>query len=415
MSLFTPKNMIPYGKQDLNDEDIMAVVDVLKSDYLTQGPKVPEFEQAVAHYCHTTFAIATNSATSALHIACLALNVGQGDMVWTSPVSFVASSNCALYCGAKVDFVDIDSANGNISVLELTDKLHEAKIENSLPKVLIVVHLAGNSCDMAEIHALSQEYHFSIIEDASHAIGARYKDDKVGCCQYSDISIFSFHPVKIITSAEGGMALTNRAELAEKMQLARSHGITNDPTKMTEPSHGPWYYQQISLGFNYRMTELQAALGLSQIKRLDTFVNKRNTLAQVYDQAFSDSPLTCLIPKEETCSAYHLYIVLLPKSSKPSQQRIISSLRTNNIFAHVHYIPIHLQPYYQQLGFNIGDFPLAEDYYQRAISLPLYPNLSNDEQHYIIDTLLSLLDDPSALDERSKIEKTTHNVTQAAP
>ncbi len=394
--------MIPYGKQDLNDDDIAAVVEVLKSDYLTQGPKVAEFEQAIAQYCKATFATATNSATSALHIACLALGVSKGDTVWTSPISFVASSNCALYCGATVDFVDIDIDSGNLSVQQLEHKLKQAKINKRLPKVLIVVHLAGNSCDMAAIHKLSQQYHFSIIEDASHAIGARYKEYIVGCCQYSDISIFSFHPVKIITSAEGGMALTNQTELAEKMQLFRSHGITTDSEKMTEASHGPWYYQQITLGFNYRMTELQAALGLSQIKRLDEFVSKRNALARVYEQAFIDSQLTCLSPNEQILSAYHLYIVLLPQRHKNSHQHIISLLRARNIFAHVHYIPIHLQPYYQNLGFKKGDFPVAEDYYQRAISLPLYPNLTAEEQQYVIDTLLS---------ELSKLDQLDNNIT----
>ena len=407
MSLFIPKTMIPYGKQDLNDEDIMAVVEVLKSDYLTQGPKVPEFEQAIADYCDSTFATATNSATSALHIACLALGVGEGDTVWTSPISFVASSNCALYCGAKIDFVDININSGNLCIQSLRKKLKQAKNNKTLPKVIIVVHLAGNSCDMEAIYTLSQAYNVSIIEDASHAIGASYQDTKVGNCQFSDISIFSFHPVKIITSAEGGIALTNQVELAEKMQLYRSHGITNDTDKMTENSHGPWYYQQITLGFNYRMTELQAALGLSQIKRLDLFINKRNALARVYDEAFINSTLTCLSPNDDTFSAYHLYIVLLPKNKKNSHANIITSLRANNIFAHVHYIPIHLQPYYQDLGFKKGDFPIAEDYYQRAISLPLYPNLSTEEQQYVIKSLLSVLSESpelSSLDNSGELD-----------
>ncbi|MBU2869961.1 UDP-4-amino-4,6-dideoxy-N-acetyl-beta-L-altrosamine transaminase [Colwellia sp. E2M01] len=381
--------MIPYGKQDLNEDDIAAIVDVLKSDYLTQGPKVPEFEQAIASYCGAQFATATNSATSALHIACLALGVGQEDIVWTSPISFVASSNCALYCGANVDFVDIDIQSGNLSLLALTNKLHHAKLNNILPKALIVVHLAGNCCEMSAIYQLSLQYGFSIIEDASHAIGASYNSHKVGSCRYSDITIFSFHPVKIITSAEGGMALTNEAELAEKIQLLRNHGITNDPKVMTETSHGPWYYQQIELGFNYRMTELQAALGLSQAKRLDDFVQQRNALAQRYDQAFKNSSLTYLRPNSETHSSYHLYIVLLAQPYQDFHKEVISKLRAKNVFAHVHYIPIHLQPYYQNLGFKAGDYPIAENYYQRAISLPLYPNLSNEAQQYIIDTLLA--------------------------
>lgn len=404
--------MIPYGKQDISDEDIAAVVAVLKSDYITQGPKVVEFEQAIAKQCQgnnnpVPFAVATNSATSALHIACLALGVTSGDVVWTSPVSFVASSNCVLYCGAKVDFVDIDINSGNMCPQALAEKLSQAKTNNSLPKVVIAVHLAGQSCDMKAIKALAEQYHFAIIEDASHAVGANYNNFPVGSNQYCDISIFSFHPVKIITSAEGGMALTNSAELAKKMQSLRSHGITSEPNEMTEQSHGPWYYQQLALGFNYRMTELQAALGVSQTTRLKQFVSQRNTLAKVYDQAFADSVLTPLTPKACTYSAYHLYVVLLPalKDKTQSQaihKQVITNLRVKNINAHVHYIPIHLQPYYQHLGFNIGDFPAAENYYNRAISLPLYPKLTAKEQQYIIDSVLNEMEkltDDNLLDD----------------
>lgn len=394
-------NYIPYGKQNISDQDIAAVVEVLQSDFITQGPKVPEFERAIALQCkqkdtaeqsfEPPHAVATNSATSALHISCLALGVEQGDLVWTSPISFVASSNCALYCGAKIDFIDIDLFTGNISNKKLADKLKQAEINNTLPKVIIVVHLAGQSCDMKEVYRLSERYGFSIIEDASHAIGARYNNEAVGCCQYSDITIFSFHPVKIITSAEGGMALTDNSTLAKKLRSLRSHGVTAVAEDMTEPSHGPWYYQQIALGFNYRMTELQAALGVSQTTRLHDFVAKRNELATIYDNAFKDSPLTPLTPSDSAYSAYHLYIVLLPVVDSELHKNMLVGLRAANIGAHVHYIPIHTQPYYQELGFKLGDFPNAEEYYQRAISLPLYPELSREEQSYIVKTLKSLL------------------------
>lgn len=391
----TPKSMIPYGKQDINEEDIEAVIDVLKSDYLTQGPQVPRFEQAIANYCNVKHAFATNSATSALHIACLALEVAKGDYVWTSPISFVASSNCALYCGATVDFIDIDINTGNICSQKLASKLEQAQLTDRLPKVIICVHLAGQSCDMATIKSLTEKYNIALIEDASHAIGASFNQKPVGNCQYSDISIFSFHPVKIITSAEGGMALTNSKKIAKKMQLFRSHGITADQSDMDQTSHGPWYYQQITLGFNYRMTELQAALGLNQFKRLDTFVEQRNTIAQRYDNAFEDTLITPLIADKKNHSAYHLYLILLPKVSPEQEQSevhksIISTLRSKNIFAQVHYIPIHLQPFYKNLGFNQGDFPIAEDYYSRTVSLPLFPKLSEQEQEYIIDTVLEL-------------------------
>jgi len=390
-NIIPPKTMIPYGKQDINDDDIKTVIDVLKSDWLTQGPKVPEFEQVIKQFCQVDYAVATNSATSALHLACLALEVKSGDIVWTSPVSFVASSNCALYCGASIDFVDIDLSTGNISVSLLKQKLYEANLKSHLPKVIIAVHLAGQSCNMQAIKLLADKYNITLIEDASHAVGANYKNRPVGCCQFSDITIFSFHPVKIITSAEGGMALTNCSSLARKMQLLRSHGITSSPAEMDQTSHGPWYYQQIMLGFNYRMTDLQAALGVSQLKRLSEFVKQRNVLAKNYERAFEHSALTCLTPKPDTYSAYHLYIVLLPTIDKKTHKQTIEKLREKNICAHVHYIPIHLQPYYQNLGFNKGDFPVAEEYYSRAISLPLFPKLTASEQQYIIEILLELV------------------------
>ena len=384
--------MIPYGKQDINQADIDAVLEVLHSDFLTQGPKVSLFENAVAKHCDAQYGVAVNSATSALHIANLALGVGKNDIVWTSPITFVATSNSALYCGASIDFVDIDLTTGNMCVDALEQKLICAKKNSCLPKVIIPVHLAGQPCNMVAIHALAQQYNFKIIEDASHAIGASYQSKPVGNCQYSDITVFSFHPVKIITSAEGGMALTNYSFLADKMNLFKSHGVTADESLMTEPSHGLWYYQQLTLGFNYRMTELQAALGLSQLNRLDEFVKKRNTLAQKYNKAFSGTDIGFLKPLNGNVSSYHLYIVMLPEILVTEHKKIITELRSNKIFAHVHYIPIHLQPYYQTLGFKQGDYIQAERYYRRAISLPLHPNLTNDEQNYIIYILKQLID-----------------------
>jgi len=384
--------MIPYGTQNLSADDIAAVVEVLQSDWLTQGPMVPAFEQAIATQCHAKYAIATNSATSALHIACLALGVAKDDIVWTTPITFVASANCALYCGAKIDFVDIDLPTGNMSVPALREKLQHAKQNGTLPKVLIPVHLAGQSCDMEPIYHLSQEYGFKIIEDAAHSVGATYKGKPVGCGQYADITIFSFHPVKIITSGEGGMALTNNAKLADKLGLLRSHGITSDPEKMTEKSHGPWYYQQIALGFNYRMTDIHAALGLSQSKKLSDFVTKRNKMAQVYDHAFAQSTQIEPLQQNSLCySSYHLYVIRLKTPNKSRHKKLVCALRDNDICGHVHYIPVHLQPFYQQLGFKQGDFVEAEKYYDSAITLPLHPLLSEQEQQYIIDTVNVLL------------------------
>lgn len=381
--------MIPYGRQNITQADIDAVTEVLQSDFLTQGPAVPAFEQRLCELTTAKYAVAVSSATSALHLACLALGVGPGSRVWTSPISFVASANCARYCGADVDFIDIEPESGNMSVAKLRQKLEAARDNNCLPQVVIPVHLAGYSCDMKQIHDLGQQFGFSIIEDASHAVGASYLDEPVGNCRFSDIAVFSFHPVKIITTAEGGMALTNNPKLAEKMRLLRSHGITRDEALMTEPSHGAWYYQQLSLGFNYRMTDIQAALGLSQSRRLLTIIQQRQLLAANYHCLLSSLPLS--LPQLDNCniSAWHLFIVKL--SDKSKRNFVFDGMRAAGIGVNVHYIPIHTQPYYQQLGFDWGDFPVAEDYYERIISLPMYPGLTGEQQQYIADTLADLL------------------------
>lgn len=385
--------MIPYGRQHLDEDDVKAVVETLTSNWLTQGPAIPKFETALADYCGANFGIAVNSATSALHIACLALGVSEGDRVWTSPNSFVASSNCALYCGAKVDFVDIDLHTGNMCVDALRNKLALAESTNALPKVVIPVHFAGQPCDMKEIRALSKQYGFFVIEDASHAVGAKYQEKFVGSCEFSDICVFSFHPVKIITTMEGGMALTNNSEWAEKMRMLRSHGITNDPEKMTEDSHGPWYYQQLKLGFNYRMTDVEAALGLSQLQKLPGFLEKRNTLAAHYDERFaSKENISPLKQSNNRYSSYHLYVVRASGLTRKEHAFVVEQLRDKGVFAHLHYIPIHCQPYYKNLGFNIGDFPNAERYYEQAITLPLFPELTREQIDFIVDTLSRVLD-----------------------
>jgi len=384
--------MIPYGKQDIIQQDIEAVVTVLKSDFLTQGPQVPLFEKTVAEYCQAEFGVAVNSATSALHIACLALGLSKGDWLWTSPNTFVASANCALYCGAKVDFVDIDPETYNLSANALEIKLKKAKQENKLPKILIPVHFAGQSCEMKRIHALSQEYGFKIIEDASHAIGGRYLNKPIGGCQYSDITVFSFHPVKIITTAEGGLATTNSPALAEKMQLFRSHGVTRDPNLMTHAGDGSWYYQQVELGFNYRMTELQAALGVSQMQRLDTFIEKRHQLQKRYHQLLKDLPITLPKQSNECYSALHLYPIQLQLDKiNKSKAQVFDELRNNGLGVNVHYIPVHTQPYYQAMGFEQGEFPQAEAYYQQTISIPLYFGLTNEAQDQVIAILTKAL------------------------
>lgn len=383
---------IPYGKQNISQADIDAVTDVLTSDFLTQGPQVPLFEQSIAKMVGAQFALAVNSATSALHIACLALGLGQGDILWTSPITFVASANCALYCGASVDFVDIDLDTYNMSVSALRAKLEIAKEHNCLPKVVVPVHLCGQPCDMQAIHALSLEYGFHIIEDASHAIGGSYHDHVIGSCQYSDITVFSFHPVKIITTAEGGMVLTNQSQLAEKMNLLRSHGITRQPDQMTHPADGPWYYQQIELGFNYRMTELQAALGVSQLTRLKQFVTKRHELAAYYRKILQDLPIVLPYQLPNTYSGLHLYVIrLIPERISKTHKEVFEALRAKGIGVNVHYIPVHTQPYYQQLGFKLGDFPQAEHYYATALSLPMFPDLSTEQMDAIAQSLKEVL------------------------
>ena len=384
--------MIPYGRQDITQADIDAVIGVLQSDFLTQGPMVPRFEQQVAQHVGASHALAVNSATSALHIACLALGLGPGDRLWTSPITFVASANCGLYCGAQVDFVDIDPRTYNLCPLALERKLEQAKREDALPKVVVAVHLCGQPCDMQAIHALAQRYGFKVIEDASHAIGGKYQGEFIGSGKYSDITVFSFHPVKIITTAEGGMVLTNDAELANKMALLRSHGITRDAQQMTHESDGPWYYQQIDLGFNYRMTELQAALGVSQMERLDQYIARRHQLAARYNDLLAALPVTIPWQHADSYSGLHLYVIRLQldKISKTHRQ-VFESLREQGIGVNLHYIPVHTQPYYAQMGFKPEDFPAAQDYYREAISIPMFQTMSNEQQDQVVTAIAKAL------------------------
>ena len=384
--------VIPYGRQDIDQADLQAVLDVLQPDWLTQGPAITRFEELVAGYCGASHALAVSNATAALHLACRALGLGPGDRLWTSPNTFVASANCALYCEAEVDFVDTDPRTYNMSVSALEAKLEQAEKTGRLPKIVVPVHFAGQSCDMAAIKTLADRYGFAIVEDASHAVGARYLDTMVGSCRYSDITVFSFHPVKIITTGEGGLLLTNRQDLADRLALLRSHGITRDPATMTTPSEGPWYYQQVDLGYNYRMTDIQAALGASQMRRLDTFIARRRELAQRYDALLADLPVIRPWQSPDGASAYHLYPIRIDaERTSKGRREVFEALRASGIGVNVHYIPVHTQPYYQELGFRPGDFPEAERYYEGAISLPMYATLSNADQDRVVAALAEAL------------------------
>ena len=384
--------VIRYGQQDINQDDVDAVVSVLRSVNLTQGPAIERFEEGVRLAVNARHAVAVNSATSALHIACMALDLGPGDWLWTTPNTFVASANCALYCGASVDFVDIDPQTYNLSPDALEAKLLEAEKAGRLPKIVVPVHLAGQPCDMAAIHALGAKYGFRIIEDASHAIGGSYRNEPIGNCRYSDITVFSFHPVKIITSAEGGMAVTNDDDLATRLSLLRSHGITREPDLMTGPMDGPWYYQQVALGYNYRMTDLQAALGVSQLSRLGEFVARRHEIAARYNDLLADLPITLPWQSPESYSAFHLYVIRLQLDTIGTGHRqVFEYLRDREILVNLHYIPVHTQPYYRQFGFKNGDYPEAEQYYREAISIPMHPLLSIEDQDRVVGALREAL------------------------
>lgn len=385
--------MIPYGRQYITSEDIESVVEVLRSDFLTQGPHVAEFEAAVAKKVGAKNAVAMNSATSALHVACASLGLGPGDTLWTSPISFVASANCALYCNASVDFVDIDPVSYNISVSLLEQKLLLAERNGQLPKIVVVVHLAGQSADMAKIAELSKKYNFKIIEDASHAIGGQYENNYIGNCKYSDISVFSLHPVKIITSGEGGLALTNNDAIAEKMCNLRSHGINKKGDNKNFTKYGLWYYEQIDLGFNYRMSDLHASLGHSQLSRVDKIVKKRNDIANIYNEKFQNSEILAPVISSKCCSAFHLYIVKLPKiETWEDKKNIFDEMHRAGIGVQSHYIPIHTQPYYKNMGFKWGDYPQSEEYYLKSMTIPLFPELTIIEQEFIIVNLCNIYD-----------------------
>ena len=386
------KRLIPYARQSINDDDVRAVTEALRSDWLTQGPAVELFEKRVAEYCGTRYAVAVNSGTSALHLACLAADLSPGGLLWTSPNTFLASANCARYCGADVDFVDIDPATYNMDVSELERKLRLADSAGRLPHVLVPVHFAGQSCGMVRISELAKDYRITTIEDATHAIGGRYRDAVIGSCTFSDMTVLSFHAVKIITTCEGGMILTNREDLYERLACLRSHGTTRDPASMEGESHGAWYYQQVDLGFNYRMTDIQAALGTNQLNRLDAFVTRRHQLADRYHRGLKDLPVVLPWQDPDNHSAFHLYVIRLKTDEVAmSRRQVFDQLRDRGILVNVHYIPVHTQPYYRALGFKDGDFPQAEEYYQGAITLPLYPEMRDEDQAYVIDALRGIL------------------------
>jgi UDP-4-amino-4,6-dideoxy-N-acetyl-beta-L-altrosamine transaminase len=382
--------VIPYGRQWISEEDIAAVVEVLRSDFLTQGPALERFESTVADYCGAKHAMAVSNGTAALHLACMALGLGPESLLWTSPITFVASANCARYVGADVDFVDIDPATYNMSVEALAAKLEQADRASRLPDVVVPVHFGGACCDMARIRELADRYGFRVLEDASHAIGGRYRDEAVGSCRYSDAAVFSFHPVKIVTTGEGGMVVTNDPALAQRVRLLRTHGITRDEAQMQGASEGGWYYQQIALGFNYRMTDIQAALGTSQMGRVDEFVERRNVLASLYTERLAETPVRWQNVADDVRSAYHLFVIELEHHDRAA---VYSALRETGIGVNVHYIPVHLQPYYRDLGFAPGDFPKAEAYYARAITLPLYPAMTDADVETVVESIAPLVSD----------------------
>lgn len=383
---------IPYGRQDISQADIDAVVEVLRSDFLTQGPAVARFEAAVLAHTGAGHALAMNSATSALHVACMALDLGPGDALWTTPITFVASANCALYCGATVDFVDIDPRTYNLCPDALARKLEEAETDGKLPKVVVAVHLSGQPCDMKRLKALSQRYGFRLIEDASHAIGGSYLGEPIGNCRYSDICIFSFHPVKIITTAEGGMALTNDADLARRMEMLRTHGITRDPGLMANVPDGPWYYEQLELGYNYRMTDMQAALGASQMVRIEEFIDRRHELAARYDRLLADLPLTLPWQHPDGRSGLHLYVIRLQLDrTNRTHREVFDELRARGVLVNLHYIPIYRQPYYARFGHDAADFPESEAYYREAISIPMFHAMSDAQQDRVVEALRDIV------------------------